>query len=59
MKNIVMKRDGNKLVLTIDLTKDCGPSKSGKTMVVASTYGNVLVEGEQGMYLGVNCYKTR
>lgn len=61
MKNIEMSRDGDALVIVIDLTKDQGPSKSGKTIVVATTQGNVEVPdikvGQPRMFIGVNVYK--
>jgi len=47
MKNLQMEVKGNNLIITVDLTKDHGPSKSGKTIVVASTLGNVNVPGDE------------
>ena len=57
MTNIEMKKDGDILTITIDLSKEHGPSKSGKTIVIASTRGNVDVGG--GVKLGINCYKAK
>ena len=57
MQNIEMKREGDKLILTIDLSKDFGPSASGKTILVASTRGNAKVPGTEGTMIGVNCYR--
>ena len=37
MKNIEMSVEGDTLIIKVDLTKDFGPSKSGKTIIVAST----------------------
>lgn len=49
---------GNKLVIEVDLTKDFGPSSSGKTIQVASTCGNVPIAGPDGVvYLGLNVFK--
>lgn len=45
MKNIEMKKEGNKLTLEIDLTQDFGLSQRGKSHIVASTNGFVPVEG--------------
>ena len=59
MKNISMEVSGNVLTVTIDLSKDQGPSKSGKTVVIASTAGNVDIPGHDLPYvikLGLNCY---
>ena len=47
------------LVLTIDLEKDPKPSKSGKTLVVASSHGNVKTgvqyKGAE-IVVGLNAY---
>lgn len=56
MTNIDMKVNGNILTLTIDLSKDYGRSKSGKTIIIASTQGNKAIENT-GAIIGVNCYK--
>ena len=57
MKNIEMSVNGNTLTIKIDLDKTFGPSKSGKTEIVATTGGNVTVEGTDGVKIGINCYK--
>jgi len=49
---------GETLTITIDLSKEHGRSKSGKTIIVGTSQGNVPVEGHPGVRLGVNCYKT-
>jgi len=41
MDNVHIEVRDNKAVITIDLSKDFGTSKSGKTIVVATTRGNV------------------
>lgn len=48
--------DTNELVITVDLNKSFGPSKSGKTIVVASTKGNKTIEGTDCV-IGLNVYK--
>lgn len=58
MKNIVMKVEGKKLVIEIDLAKDFGFSKSGKSTIVASTLGNVSVPNNENIKIGINCYKA-
>lgn len=40
MKNIDVEIKGNTLTLKIDLSKNFGASKSGKSIVIASTEGN-------------------
>ena len=59
MKNIEMKLEGNILTMKVDLTKEFGPSSSGKTIIIASTEGNVAVEGHEDAKVGLNVYKKR
>jgi hypothetical protein len=55
---IETKIEGNKLVITCDL-EEPKPSASGKTLVVASTRGNVktslLIDGKP-LTIGLNAY---
>lgn len=44
------------LHLEIDLDEDLGPSKSGKSIGIASTKGNKLIPGTEAV-LGLNCYR--
>lgn len=55
MKNIEISTKGNTLALTIDLGKTQGPSKSGKSVVIATTGGNKEIA--PGIYLGANVYR--
>lgn len=55
MQNIKQTIKGNKLVIEIDLTQEFGISKSGKSMVIASTLGNKNVK--DNIMLGINVYK--
>jgi len=55
MKNIAIEQKGNLLTLIIDLSKSQGPSKSGKTTIIATSAGNQEIGS--GIYLGVNCYR--
>jgi hypothetical protein len=56
MNNVEMTVEGNILIIKVDLTKDFGPSKSGKTIMVASTEGNVDVP-ERDEKIGLNVYR--
>jgi hypothetical protein len=56
MKNVELKVEGNILTITVDLTKEFGPSASGKTTVIATTEGNVTLAGRLEK-VGVNVYK--
>ena len=49
------------MTIRIDLNERVGLSKSGRTMIIASTGGNLRLEdtkklAKQGVYLGLNCY---
>lgn len=58
MKNVEMKVEGNILTIKVDLSKEYGPSSSGKTIIVASTEGNVSVP-ERDEKVGLNVYKKK
>jgi hypothetical protein len=58
MKNAELKVDGNKLTITVDLSKDFGPSNSGKTIIIATSSGNKPVEGTDAV-IGLNIYRKR
>jgi hypothetical protein len=58
MKNVEMKVEGNILTIKVDLSKEYGPSSSGKTIIVASTEGNVSVP-ERNEKVGLNVYKKK
>jgi len=57
MQNIETKIEGTILTVKIDLSKEYGPSKSGKTISIASTLGNQEIQ--KNVFLGVNVYKKR
>jgi hypothetical protein len=59
MKNIEMKLNGQQLVITVDLTKDFGMSKSGKSITIASTEGNISVPEHEDIKIGLNIYKKK
>ena len=56
MKNLEMTVEGETLIIKVDLSKDFGPSKSGKTIIIASTEGNVSVP-ERDEKIGLNVYR--
>jgi hypothetical protein len=58
MKNVQMTVAGNILTITVDLTKEFGPSSSGKTIIIASTEGNVTVP-ERDEKIGLNVYRKK
>jgi hypothetical protein len=59
MKNVEMKLEDNILTIKVDLTKEFGPSSSGKTIIIASTEGNIAVEGHEEAKIGLNVYKKK
>ena len=59
MKNVDMKVEGTILTIKIDLSKDFGPSKSGKTTIIASTEGNVSIPNYDNTKMGLNIYKRQ
>ena len=58
MKNVQMAVTGNILTITVDLTKEFGPSSSGKTIIIASTEGNIAVP-EREEKIGLNVYRRK
>ena len=58
MKNVEMSIAGNILTITVDLTKEFGPSSSGKTIIIASTEGNVSVADREEK-VGLNVYRKK
>ena len=70
MKNVDMRIDKKTrtLTITVDLSTDCGESKSGKSIIIASTEGNVELQGELvgefeeelvGVFVGLNVYRKK
>lgn len=57
-KNVETKVEGNYLTIKIDLTKDLGQSKSGKSTMIGSTGGFTTVSTPKGdVKLSLNCIK--
>jgi hypothetical protein len=59
MKNVEMKVEHGKLLITVDLAKEVGPSSSGKSMIIATTEGNVDVPGAADVKIGLNVYHKK
>jgi len=59
MKNVEMTIEGNILTIKVDLTKEFGPSSSGKTIIIASTEGNVSIPDREEGKVGLNVYKKK
>lgn len=56
MINIHTTQKDGKLIIVVDLAQRHGPSKSGKTTVIATTSGNVVVDANSGATMGLNVY---
>ena len=58
MKNVQMSVEGNILTIQVDLSKEYGPSSSGKNIIVASTEGNVPLPDREEK-IGLNVYRKK
>lgn len=56
MKSVEMTVEGDILTIKVDLTKDFGPSSSKRSIIIASTRGNVTVPNREEM-VGLNVYR--
>lgn len=57
MQNVKLEVKGSTLTIVVDLDQNLGPSKSGKTIMVATTSGNVSLGDAKGTTLGLNIYR--
>lgn len=58
MKNVEMTVEGTLLTIKVDLSKEFGPSSSGKTIIIASTEGNVAIPNREEK-VGLNVYRKK
>lgn len=58
MKNVEMSIEGTVLTIRVDLSKEFGPSSTGKTIIIASTEGNVTIPSRQEK-VGLNVYRKK
>lgn len=58
MKNVEMSIEGSMLTIKVDLSKEFGPSSTGKTIIIASTEGNVTIPNRQEK-IGLNVYRKK
>lgn len=58
-KNLTAEPGEGELLIRVKLTNPIGPSRSGKTLLLASTGGNVEVElgGGDSVFMGINVYR--
>jgi hypothetical protein len=57
MQNVKMSKVGNILTIIVDLSVDLGPSKTGKTRMIATTNGNASVPSTEATKVGLNIFK--
>jgi hypothetical protein len=58
MKNVEMTVEGTMLTIRVDLSKEFGPSSTGKTIIIASTEGNVAIPNRHEK-VGLNVYRKK
>jgi len=58
MKNVELTVTGNVLTIKVDLSKEFGPSASGKTTIIASTEGNITIPDREEK-VGLNVYRKK
>ena len=51
-------QDKKKLTLVIDISGPGVISGSGKSKVIASTRGNIIIPGTDGLKMGLNIYRS-
>ncbi len=59
MKNVQMIVEHGTLIIKVDLTKEIGPSSSGKNVIIATTGGNIDVPGVDDTKIGLNVYRKK
>jgi hypothetical protein len=57
VKNVDMKVNGTILTITVDLSKEFGLSSSGKSLIIASSEGNVSLPDKEEVKIGLNIYR--
>jgi len=59
MKNVEMTVEGSTLIIKVDISKDYGESKSGKSITIASTEGNISIPDNEDIKIGLNIYRKK
>ena len=58
MINVTQELKGTILILTVDISQDQGPSKTGKSHIIATTGGIISVKNaDNGAKFGLNVFK--
>lgn len=56
MKNVKFEIRGDVLVINIDLKERHGASRTGQSVLIATTEGNHELPGHSNMFFGLNVY---
>lgn len=56
MTNIETKLEGDILTIKVDISKRFEATKSGKSITIATTSGNVPLDGHPDVKLSINVY---
>src|SRR5256885_16802326 len=59
MQNVEFEIEGDQLVIRVDLSQELGVSSSGKSVIIATTGGNVAVPGWEAVKGGLNVYRPQ
>ena len=54
-----MNLEGDILTIKVDVSKEFGPSASGKTIIIATAEGNVSIPGSEEKKIGLNIYMKK
>lgn len=55
--NTIIRVEGDKLIIEVDLTQDHGRTTSGKSTKIASSDGSTSVPGREDVKVNLNVYK--
>ncbi len=58
-QNVEFEIEGDQLVIRVDLSQELGVSSSGKSVIIATTGGNVAVPGWEAVKVGLNVYRPQ
>jgi hypothetical protein len=59
VKNVTFDVQGDMLVIMVDLSREYGTSASGKSVIIATTGGNIDAPGLEDVKVGVNVYRPQ
>ena len=59
MQNVEFEVESDQLIIRVDLSQELGESSSGKSVIIATTGGNVTVPGREAVKAGLNVYRPQ